>query len=306
MTNFRQVQDERVRKLAETLRNNGLAASETEAIRMAESMTKTESKVNQHFDENKDNAPMVKPIDRPERDPNTPNQAVDPQPAQQIIRDADSSSDERQSQQLWEKEAMAQDSPAKQGPAPTHSTGAIAEAINNVKQQFSEGNQPTQQVDFATNEGATLSEAAEEEAPDAPEGAQEEGAPAVIEEPTAEEAPVAEQPTEEPVAPAEIQQEPTMQEPVATEEAPAEPVAEQPAQEEMFSVQEEAPAAEQPPVQEPMAQPAVEQPAQEAEPEGQPETTREIPAEPSEKKDLSKYAESKISLADVFDFTKQR
>ena len=39
------VLDDKVRKLANTLRSSGLAASDTEAIRMAKSMTNTESKV---------------------------------------------------------------------------------------------------------------------------------------------------------------------------------------------------------------------------------------------------------------------
>lgn len=39
------IQDERLRNLAQTLRASGLAASDSEAIRMAESMTKTESKI---------------------------------------------------------------------------------------------------------------------------------------------------------------------------------------------------------------------------------------------------------------------
>ena len=48
---FENVKDDRVKKLAETLRSNGLAASETEAIRMAEGMTSTEAKIQKSYDE---------------------------------------------------------------------------------------------------------------------------------------------------------------------------------------------------------------------------------------------------------------
>lgn len=49
-----QLNDEKVRELARTLRSSGLAASETEAVRMAQSMTRTNSKVNQNFEDRKD------------------------------------------------------------------------------------------------------------------------------------------------------------------------------------------------------------------------------------------------------------
>ena len=45
MSIINKVSNERVRNLAQTLRNSGLAASDTEAIRMAESMTQTETKI---------------------------------------------------------------------------------------------------------------------------------------------------------------------------------------------------------------------------------------------------------------------
>ncbi|MFC2134085.1 hypothetical protein ACFLTH_05660 [Bacteroidota bacterium] len=54
------VKDESVRKLAETLRANGLAASDTEAIRMAEEMSSTAKKIQRSYDE-QDEKPEVKP-----------------------------------------------------------------------------------------------------------------------------------------------------------------------------------------------------------------------------------------------------
>lgn len=58
MESIRSIQDESVRKLAETLKQSGLAASETEAIRMASSMTNTNSKVQQTFEDRKDKTIM--------------------------------------------------------------------------------------------------------------------------------------------------------------------------------------------------------------------------------------------------------
>lgn len=54
MNSIKDIFDEKVRRLAETLRQSGLAASETEAVRMALSMTNTGNRVNQTFDERKD------------------------------------------------------------------------------------------------------------------------------------------------------------------------------------------------------------------------------------------------------------
>lgn len=45
MSMINKLQDERIRKLAQTLRDSGLAASDSEAIRMAEGMAKTEAKI---------------------------------------------------------------------------------------------------------------------------------------------------------------------------------------------------------------------------------------------------------------------
>jgi hypothetical protein len=49
MSMINKLQDDRLRNLAQTLRNSGLAASDSEAIRMAENMTRTESKVGNQF-----------------------------------------------------------------------------------------------------------------------------------------------------------------------------------------------------------------------------------------------------------------
>lgn len=76
MNSIKDIQDEKVRRLAETLRQSGLAASETEAIRMASDMTNTGDKVNKNFDEKKDqnimglshlnkNAPLAEAVKEP-------------------------------------------------------------------------------------------------------------------------------------------------------------------------------------------------------------------------------------------------
>jgi hypothetical protein len=48
------VKDETIRTLAQTLKSSGLAASETEAIRMATNMAQTNTKVNNNFEERKE------------------------------------------------------------------------------------------------------------------------------------------------------------------------------------------------------------------------------------------------------------
>jgi len=53
---IKDIQDDGIRKLAETLRSSGLAASETEAIRIATGMSRTNTKVNQNFEERKGTA----------------------------------------------------------------------------------------------------------------------------------------------------------------------------------------------------------------------------------------------------------
>lgn len=50
------IKDDGIRKLAETLRSSGLAASETEAIRIATGMSQTTDKANQSFEQRKGTA----------------------------------------------------------------------------------------------------------------------------------------------------------------------------------------------------------------------------------------------------------
>jgi hypothetical protein len=54
MNAIQEVKDENIKKIAQTLKNSGLASSETEAVRMATAMSKTNQKVSQNFDEKKD------------------------------------------------------------------------------------------------------------------------------------------------------------------------------------------------------------------------------------------------------------
>ena len=54
MNNIRDIPEESIRQLATTLKESGLAASETEAIRMAMSMSHTNSKVSQTFEDRKE------------------------------------------------------------------------------------------------------------------------------------------------------------------------------------------------------------------------------------------------------------
>jgi hypothetical protein len=51
MNAIQEVKDENIRKIAQTLRSSGLASSETEAVRMANAMSKTSQKVTQNFDD---------------------------------------------------------------------------------------------------------------------------------------------------------------------------------------------------------------------------------------------------------------
>ena len=67
---FEKINDPRVRKLAQTLRDNGLACSDSEAERMATEMTCTEQKIQQSFDEQKSNETkekIVEPQIQPEQ-----------------------------------------------------------------------------------------------------------------------------------------------------------------------------------------------------------------------------------------------
>ncbi len=53
---IKDIQNDEIRKLAETLKSSGLAASESEAIRIATGMSRTNVKVNQNFEERKGTA----------------------------------------------------------------------------------------------------------------------------------------------------------------------------------------------------------------------------------------------------------
>ena len=54
MNRINDLKDETIKTLAQTLKTSGLAASETEAIRMATNMAQTNKKVNTTFEERKD------------------------------------------------------------------------------------------------------------------------------------------------------------------------------------------------------------------------------------------------------------
>ena len=76
MSGINNIQDEKMRQLAMTLKQSGLAASETEAIRMATSMTSTNSKVQQTFQDRKERNVMgLKYLRKqPEQQTTTPEQ----------------------------------------------------------------------------------------------------------------------------------------------------------------------------------------------------------------------------------------
>ncbi|MCF7872119.1 hypothetical protein K9L97_03730 [Candidatus Woesearchaeota archaeon] len=86
MNKITDIQDQSVRQLAMTLRQSGLAASETEAIRMATAMSFTSNKVNKTFEDRKDGATMglshlnkTKPNNEPATKPQTQTSDIDPQ-----------------------------------------------------------------------------------------------------------------------------------------------------------------------------------------------------------------------------------
>ena len=142
---------DRVRRLAETLRNNGLAASDSQALEMAKGMVQTDERVmeqakkNQtsmikNYDVRKPAVAVENPLEqekRSEEPPSTPSSL-------QVSPSSDTA------QTTWEKEESAQGNPASsQGPAPSSSqpsasandplqNQAIVEAINHVKEQFEE------------------------------------------------------------------------------------------------------------------------------------------------------------------------
>ncbi|MBN1274892.1 hypothetical protein JXA12_01185 [Candidatus Woesearchaeota archaeon] len=114
--NLREVHDDKIKRLAETLKNNGLAASETEAIRMATNMTGTEKKVTENMDQKREREIAMQQRPRPQQQEAAP--AAPPS-------------------QPWEKEVQAQGGPApEQAPAPTHDNQALNQAISNVQERF--------------------------------------------------------------------------------------------------------------------------------------------------------------------------
>lgn len=160
MLNERQSVEARIREVAETLKRNGLAASDTEALRMAENMVKTELKLLKQYEEKKDDAFMM----------TSPSQR----------EAAKVSKTKEDNPPFREKEESAQETPQAEEPAPTNpqsndaggssndssneSEGsvvsnefirnkAIADAINNVKKVYSQG-EASQKVDL--EEGVDL------------------------------------------------------------------------------------------------------------------------------------------------------
>ena len=269
--NINQVQDARVKQLAQTLKNNGLAASDTQAIQMAENMTQTETKVIKQASDNKSS--MVRNYDVNKGDsPRTPTQPS-PAPAQQ----------EQPSQPSWEQEVTAQEHPAPQGPVPTFKNQALNDAITNVQQQFE---QPASQDTFSS---MSVAQAAEESTP---------ASVPATEEPAATEAPASI--VENPL-PATTTEAPIETQPQASYQAPAapapEPMIAAPTPSEAPNSPTNRPATEEP-AEAPMASAPVE--------EDQPEQTQEVttPLEQRPEKDLSKFEESRVSLADVFNFNK--
>jgi len=94
-----QTSNERVRKLAETLRSNGLAASDTQAMEMAKSMASTDEKVMDQANRNKSSMIQNYDVNKPAAAIENPLE----QPAQ---------SQQEPSNQTWEKEETPQDNPA--------------------------------------------------------------------------------------------------------------------------------------------------------------------------------------------------
>ncbi len=150
---LRSVQDPKIRRLAETLRQNGLAASDSEAIRMASNMVETERKVTQHFDNNKASAVMntggklvevQETISASQSSASSPGVSSSNTSGNVVFGNASNSvssvnyaSAERISR---EGEVTVQEEPRMDSPAPTHSNAAIAEAIRTVQNKFSSSN----------------------------------------------------------------------------------------------------------------------------------------------------------------------
>lgn len=273
--NSEQNTNERVKKLAETLRSNGLAASDTQALEMAKNMVQTDDKVMEQADRNKSSMIHNYDINKPAAAVEDPfaqkREPVARQPAQS---------------QPWEKEETAQDNPApKQGPAPS-SNQALDEAISTVQEQFKQPVQNNPELPQDT----LLQEATREQPP----------VETPVEQPIVEPEPIVEPtpaPASEPQAPTPEPATPEM----AAEPTPAPTVVENP-------LPAEEPSAPITPVETPVAQPAppvVEQAPPAPAEDLQPERTQEVPTAPAApERDNSHMAESKIKLADVFNVNK--
>ena len=240
MGQIKQLNDPRVRQLAQTLRQNGLAASESEAIRMATSMTSTEQKVSQHYEKHKDDAVM-----KTRFSPVPPKEQPAPTREKEVV-------------------AQQQPSPAEKT-APLHDNDAIAAAISTVKQTYSE---PQADIGIDTNQSVN-------------QAAGQEPVAAEIQEPV-----VAQPAVQEPVQrQSVVSEQPVVQQPVQDQQ-PVNPMQSQ-------QTQEAAPMQPQQPVQQqPMNQPSSVVDRKLDEP----------PAPPVEEK-RKQFAESKIDLSDVFNFS---
>jgi len=179
MVTFREVRDAKVRQLAETLKANGLAASESEAIRMAESMVSTEHKVSKQFEEQRESAIMKTRF----------SHAPQHQPVAQQAAGASSPEEEVKVQQAPER-----------GAAPLHENGAIAEAISNVQQVYEQKAVVPDTPDLPPDK--PLSELMHEEA-----SQKGEEVPRVVEQPLPPEEPARPVHEEQPVAPEPAPQE---------------------------------------------------------------------------------------------------
>ncbi|MCC7574883.1 hypothetical protein KO361_04795 [Candidatus Woesearchaeota archaeon] len=76
MNKINELKDETIKTLAQTLKSSGLAASETEAIRMAMNMAQTNNKVNSNFEERKEKNIMGLSYLKKEQTNNSPKQEM--------------------------------------------------------------------------------------------------------------------------------------------------------------------------------------------------------------------------------------
>ena len=283
MASFRDINDQRIRQLAETLKRNGLAASETEAVSMAMSMTRTESRVNETFNQKKDAAVMSTGGKGPSGTAGAMNTS-----SHQVFRDEEVSAQVSAAQRQPASPSFSNAAPQRPAQtAPIHPNNAIAEAISNVQQAYAE----PQSIDIESNqlnENGTLADVVEH-------SPYEDQTPSP--EPRMQEMIYTEPPQPEPEQNRYMETEPVVQEPQQARFEPAavqqpEPVVQaQHVQQTSF--------AEQPPSAQSSNAP------QATEEENMVEHTQEMTERPP-KRDTSQYAESRISLADVFNINRKR